>query len=174
VVGSFVPMRLRSVAWGWDLDANELKAFLEDLQAQLGLYREMIGVNERQLQLLENPGESDPDDLLTLVGQKQALMGQLGELEAKLKPLKNGWSSVKGSLPENVRSFADGLLEELAATIRTLIEMEDAAHKRLEEVMGQTREGINTIRKKAQVNRAYAAYGARSGGAKFVDHKGEQ
>lgn len=155
------------------MDQAQLKGFLEDLQSQLALYKDMIGVNTRQSEMLEHPAESDPDDLLNLVAQKQQLMSQLGELESRLKPLKDQWNKIKLDLPEQVRTFADGLLEELAATIHVLIEMEDAAHKRLEEVMGATKEGINNIRKKAQVNRAYAAYGARAPGAKFVDHRGE-
>jgi hypothetical protein len=156
------------------LESAQLKNFLEDLQSQLALYKDMIGVNTRQSELLDHPAESDPDDLFNLVAQKQQLMSQLGDLESRLRPHKDQWNRIKLDLPDSVRTFADGLLEELASTIGVLIEMEDAAHKRLEEVMGATKEGINSIRKKAQVNRAYAAYGARSPGAKFVDHKGDE
>lgn len=155
------------------MTSAELKVFLEDLQAQLGLYRSMVELNERQLVLLESPSESDPDSLLDLVAQKQGLMGKVAELEAKLKPLKDGWGGIKNDLPESVRTFAEGLLNELAATIHTLIEMEDATHRRLEVVMAETREGINTIRKKAQVNRAYAAYGSKATGGKYLDRRGD-
>jgi hypothetical protein len=156
------------------VDTDSLKAFLQDLQSQLGFYREMLDVNANQLGLLDNPDGADADSLLNLVAQKQGVMERIAELEVRLAPHKAGWADSRDDLPPEVRRFADGLLAELSRVIEELIEQEDATHRRLEAAMGQTREGINTIRKKAQVNKAYAAYGGgKPSAARFLDQRGE-
>ncbi len=156
------------------MDTESLKAFLQDLQSQLGLYRDMQEVNASQLELLESPDSADPDTLLNLVSQKQSAMERIAELEVRLAPHKAGWADSRDALPAEVRRFADGLLAELARVIEDLIRQEDATHSKLEAAMGQTKAGISNIRKKAQVNKAYAAYGGGSkNGARFLDQRGE-
>jgi len=156
------------------LKPDQLKSFLEDLQAQLGLYHDISGLNKRQMALLEAPENADPDELLTLVGQKQNIMSELGVLEERVRPMRDLWHDARPSLPDTVRDFADKLLAELSQTIKQVLEMEDAAHARLQTIMAQTQAGIDSIRKKSQVNRAYAAYNKSPAQPKYVDKRTDE
>lgn len=153
------------------MDAEALQAFLTDLQTQLGCYRDMVDLNKQQQELLESDARNDTDRLLALVAQKQALMGELGRIDDRLRPAKDEWHNVRANLPDNVQSFADGLLAELASIIQTLIQMEDEAHKQLEAIMQTAQGGLQRIQQKAQINRAYAAYAGHRTEARFVDKK---
>jgi hypothetical protein len=161
--------RRESPLAGVCVTGDELNQFLDDLRTQLGLYRDMVALNARQMELLSEAADANPNDLMALVGRKQHLMEAIAEVETRVRPQRDGWQKSRDALEPEVRAEAEALLAELSATIRELIEMEDQAHRRLESAMMSARQGIETIRKKSQVNRAYAAYGAKPKSGKVVD-----
>ncbi|MCK6439518.1 MAG: hypothetical protein L6Q71_04885, partial [Planctomycetes bacterium] len=114
---------------------QDISDFRADLQVQLKLYEDMIAINE-----------------------EQNLMADVMRVEERARPLKDRWPNERAELAENARSEVDALIARLSETIKTLISLEDEAHKSLEAAMAKTKESLQRIQQKSQVNRAYAAY----------------
>lgn len=153
------------------MDNAKTKSFLEDLQQQLRVYREMMELNTRQRDLLSMEAGANAEELMEVVSRKQTLMHEVSEIEARLKPIKDDWHEMRQGLPEKVRDFAARLLDELASTVKSLISMEDEAHQMLEEKLAIASKGMKDLQQKSQVNRAYSAYGSRQQRPKFIDER---
>lgn len=151
------------------MDDAGVKSFLTDLQEQLRLYQRMLSLNEAQHAILLEGVEPDPDDLMRMVADKQDLMRQVVEHEARIKPLKADWQEGRTKLPERVQAFASKLLDELAQTVERLIAMEDETHRVLESRMATTAAGMSDLQRKAKANRAYSAYGSKERAPKYLD-----
>ncbi len=155
-----------------NVNSEQIKVFLEDLQKQGELYQEIQELNFLQLEVLDADGETDSDRLFSFIGKKQSLMTELTLLENKLKPLKELWQRGREALPEKIQNFAQELLDQIAQIIKDLLTMEEQLHKRLEGLLSSAQQGLGKIRQQSKLNQAYSAYGAqKKTEPRYVDHQ---
>lgn len=131
------------------------------LDAQIACYRRLAKLAERQRELIQL---GQTEQLLQLLGLRQAELDQLSAHERTLAPAKKQWKVYLASLAQPLRQRAESMMTET----RTLLEQITAADKN--DVLTLQQQKLNLGKQITQtnanrtVNRAYAsaAYGAKT------------
>jgi hypothetical protein len=134
---------------------------LTALEGQVVCYRRLAKLAEQQRELIQL---GQADQLLQLLGLRQAELNQLQAHEKQLSPVKKQWKAYLATLPIGPRERASALMNETV----TLLEQITAADKN--DVLTLQQQQLNIGRQIGKVaagrtvNRAYAtaAYGAKT------------
>jgi flagellar biosynthesis/type III secretory pathway chaperone len=101
----------------------DVNTMLARLDRERELYSALRAMSRRQAEILE--GESSVEEILELLGRKQALMGELEAVGRELTPLRREWPSVRGTLAPEDRAAVEGCVREAIALLEELLELED-------------------------------------------------
>lgn len=96
--------------------------FVAELEKQEGIYRQMLEVARKQLEMGALQGVEALD---TLISEKATLLGEIEAIEQRIADKKRRWLELKGTLSEEERTRVGECLDRMAETLRTLIEIED-------------------------------------------------
>ncbi len=147
------------------IDHSELVRLLEK---QEGLFRRLGALSAKQGQLVR---QDKTDELLTVLGQRQQLVGELTGVSGELESYREQWDAVMATADEALR-------ERLVAKVELLGEMaaeiarQDAADRK---VLAKRRDGLaEDLTGVGRMQGAVAAYGAAKlrPAAKFQDMEG--
>ena len=104
--------------------------FTAGLERELGLYREIEAIAGQERAVLQEP---DPASrLLPLLERKNALLGEIAEIENLIVAFKPGWRD-NSALEESDRARLAGLVREIGAVLQSLISGEISAEEKLNE-----------------------------------------
>ena len=104
--------------------------FTVGLARELELYREIEAIAGQERAVLQEP---DPASrLLPLLERKNALLGEIAEIENLIAVFKPGWRD-NPALDESDRARIAGLVREIGAVLQSLISGEISAEEKLNE-----------------------------------------
>lgn len=91
-----------------------------DVSAQIDLYSKLLRLCELQHALI---AQERTDDLMVVLGRRQAIVDALGAIEQRLKPIKQEWQALSVSLDAQTRS---GLEAKFAESRDLLMQITEA------------------------------------------------
>ncbi|MFO0839170.1 MAG: flagellar export chaperone FlgN [Phycisphaerae bacterium] len=99
---------------------------LELLRRQRGLYERLLELSRAQRGLV---AEDRPDGLLTLLRERQELVGELVRLNVELTPYRQAWGDLAESVPLAQRQEVQQLLDAIQDALRRILQsdQEDSA-----------------------------------------------
>ena len=142
---------------------------IEKLNLELEVYTGLRDLSRRQMTIVE--GGADINELLRIVGLKQALIDETDKLERIVGPIKREWTEISERLSSDARESIKGLLRRIQEVLREVVELENRARAILECRKEETGREINRVGKGARANKAY---GSRTPAmrSKVVDDRG--
>ncbi|MEM9083098.1 MAG: flagellar protein FlgN [Planctomycetota bacterium] len=133
-----------------------LRAVLEE---QIGHYRELDALGEKQSGLIET---GDAEGLIGVLAQRQMVIDRIAGLNGDLVPFQRGWDVLSTMISDEQRSEMRGKLDELAALVKRIGERDEADKQSLERKRDAVKRELNGLN---QGKRAAQAYGVRGANA---------
>jgi len=94
-----------------DVWARRLRRILDE---QISLYEQLEALSKLQSRAI---AEEDADQLLTILGQREAIIGELMRLNEDLSPFVENWADLSVRLPVQQRDALSGAFDRVGATI---------------------------------------------------------
>ena len=132
---------------------DELLALLDE---QLALYQKLNAMAGQQHALVS---EEDPAALLALLGERQRLLDQLAELDAKIAPIRREWDRISPALPVSARRRAKAAFKESRQLLEGIIASDQKDTEMLEGRKVNVQAALQTI---GAAQQAHAAYGGQA------------
>ena len=132
-------------------DASELIALLSekrDLCVQLG------ELADSQRSLITG---DDPERLLSVLGDRQKILDQMGVLKARLEPYQQNWHEVRSQLTENQGQQVDQLVSEVNTLLSAILAKDEADTQLLAARKSSTSKAMAELKTGRQAGVAYAA-----------------
>lgn len=123
------------------------------LRQQRDLYHRLADLSARQRGMISG---DRPEALLNILTERQELIIALARLNELLSPLRQDWNNTFAALPPSIQQSATDLLDEVNATLRSIIQadQEDGA--------------LLSARKQALVRNLADVEGTRAAGAAYA------
>lgn len=147
------------------LVARRLRTLLGE---QVGLYESLDELGAKQAELIERGSGAE---LLTLIQQRERVVGEITRLNEELSPLASEWESLRERLPAGE---ADSIATQVER-VGTLVERIRVRDERDTERLNQARQRVSDELKTLSSRRtAAAAYGSQPGAGtpRFQDREG--
>jgi hypothetical protein len=144
----------------------DVNTMLARLNREREIYVGLRTMSRRQAEILE--GESNVEEILELLGRKQALMGELETVGRELTPLRREWPSVRGTLAPEDRAAVEGCVREAIALLEELLELEDRGRMTMAAQVAPA-PGVADHRRAAE---AYRGTPEATRDAASIDHRG--
>lgn len=127
---------------------------VELLVQQRSVYQELDALSGEQGRLVD-AGDAEP--LLNLLGQRQALIDQLTQLNARVEPYRQNWPALWAQLDASTQSHIQRLIDEVQSLLDAIVQRDErdraALSAQRDRVAGETQQ----LRRGAVVHRAYGA-----------------
>jgi len=94
------------------------------------LYQMLLGLTSRQRRCLGDGG--DLSEFVELIDQKDAVLGQIEQLETELAPLRTHWVSASCMEREKVAGMLNPVFDEIIGTIQKTVSLEQDNERLLE------------------------------------------
>lgn len=107
---------------------HEPERLMALLAEQTGLYRQLRDLSERQRGLIVG---DTPEDLLTILNQRQTLVNKLARLNESLAPFRRDWQQCYAALSPQHREQAGGLLAEMNQHLQAILQADSEDSKLL-------------------------------------------
>lgn len=137
----------------------EADTLLAGLKEELEAYRKVEAISSDELRLVK---EAELEKATVILAKKQELLGTIGAVEERIRPLKAGWAVMKDQVSAEIKMTFQSTLGELSSILERLIRIE----RETEEVLsGQ----IAVVRKAApsvSPDSVRKAYGVKPEGKK--------
>ncbi|MEM1424863.1 MAG: flagellar export chaperone FlgN, partial [Planctomycetota bacterium] len=139
------------------------------LDEQIGLYRTLADLSERQSAIIAS-GETD--DLLSLLGQRQTLVERVTALNTDLEPFTARWNELSSRLPQARKDEVRDRLDTLEGLVSKIAKRDDQDRRALE----QRRDAVSTelkgdTQRRGAMN-AYAASAQQAHVPRYQDREG--
>jgi len=135
------------------------------LRQEKALYARFLELSGQQLAVIEG---GDVTELLSLLGRKQELLGQIDRVERELSPAKQQWGQQRESLAPDEREVVEALIEEVGGVLEQLIALEKRGEQSLREQRQRTLEQIDRAERGHRLGQAYGA-GAKPVNNRYLD-----
>lgn len=124
------------------------------LRRQVIIYTRLEQLSGRQRGLI---AAEDPQQLLTLLGERQKLVDELGVLNQGLVPLQEYWRANRETVAPSLRAEADQLVGRAGEILQRVLGADEQDARILSARKAQTAKQVTAL---AQGRQAFEAYGA--------------
>lgn len=102
------------------------KLLVSLLTQQRDMYLKLRELSEKQRSLISG---DHPDQLLSILRERQTLVTSLAQLNERLAPFRRDWEGTYTQLPDDTKQEAQGLLQEINGLLRVILrtDQEDSA-----------------------------------------------
>lgn len=136
------------------------------LLEQRDLYLKLQNLSGRQRGCITG---NEPEQLLTILAERQQLIDRLQSIGQRLRPLQANWRQIREGMDEAQGRQIDGLLTEVNGLLSKILEQDAADSALLSARKSETGRQIGLVQTGQQASRAYAAtYGGTSPGADWT------
>lgn len=135
------------------------------LRQEQSLYARFLDLSRRQLGVIE---QGDVSELLSLLGRKQEVLGQVEGVEQQLAPAKRYWEQMRASFSEDQRSLVESLIQAVRRVLEELIALEKQGEESLQAQRRRTLARIEQTDRGSRLGDAYGA-GAKPVVNRYVD-----
>jgi flagellar biosynthesis/type III secretory pathway chaperone len=125
------------------LAAEQAKALVEKLDRECEIYAGLRSLSLRQVHIIET--EADVKDLLDVLGRKQILINELGDVEREVNSFRKEWETNREALAEGARAGVGERLRKVKATLMELLRLEARALSSLERRHQDLSTGVRNI-----------------------------
>jgi hypothetical protein len=140
---------------GLSVKTKELQDLLEYFGREQACYTSLLELSRQQRLLIE---DGQMDALLSVLGHKQQILGQVSEIEMRLRPYKENWDIVRTELSGDDRGIVDAALSTVEELLGELIEIEKESEQLLVSQMTTVRQELQEVTTAKGVHSAYAQY----------------
>lgn len=146
-------------------NARTLAQFIADCSVQRSVYEKMLALAKEQDALIAS---ENMDGLLKLVAEKQALLRQVADIDARSVEFRAGWKEARANLSPEVIDRVERSVAQVEEVLRRLVQQEQATSALAGDA--RTRAG-EALRQGTVAKRAAGAYVARPepGDPRFID-----
>jgi hypothetical protein len=114
--------------------------------------RSLLDLSRRQRSLID---ASDYSQLLSILGQKQRLLGRLDELNKEHPDLKSRWKQIRDAGDPDWRDDCEHVLAETESILAELIEEEEQSTDYLTRKRDATQKELHAVTEGSRVHDAY-------------------
>ncbi|MEM9167005.1 MAG: flagellar export chaperone FlgN [Planctomycetota bacterium] len=143
---------------------DEARAIVGLIQTQAGLYQELEALSERQHAYVQ---ANQTDAVITVLGQRQAVIDRISAVSADLAPFQAGWDRHIEGMPESVRSSVRASLSQVQASLRRISERDEQDKAVMEARRRTVGDQLSDLRRSDQAVQAYVGKSAK--GPRFQD-----
>jgi hypothetical protein len=129
------------------------------LERQAALYDQLAAFGPRQDELIAS-GEGD--ELLRLMGLRQAVVDELVEVHRGLEDVRADWQGFVGGLPDDERAALGDRLDALKALAARVHDQDSQTRQHLDGARSRVSSSMNGLGRAKGAMRAYGGAGARS------------
>jgi len=148
------------------LDPKQLVTLLRQ---QRDLYVKLRDLSGKQRTMIAG---DRPELLLSILRDRQDLVTSLARLNDKLAPFRRHWDAMYAALPENDRTLASSLLQEINGLLRAILRADQEDGALLSARKQGVAEGIQTLSGGQVANTAYARQAGPRKGSTAADVTG--
>ena len=152
------------------LASDELRQIVGKFERELEIYTGLRDLSRGQMAVIDR--EAGPEDLLEILGRKQALINELDSLERELRPFKEKWHRVRESLAAEYRTQIEQVVRNMQGILAELLDLEEEGREKLQQQQEEVAEKIREIGKGKQAHDAYAAGQSRPVRKGVIDNTG--
>lgn len=145
------------------------REFCSVLDQQEALLTSLLRLGMRQSELITR---EDPDALLDVLAQRQAVIEQIESANRDAARLRERWTSVEDRLSESEREAVRSRVDVIEGLMRQISERDDSDRKRLEQRRGEIAGELGAVVRGRGAVAAYANTAHPGGGARFQDRTG--
>ena len=139
------------------------------LEERRALCQRLLDLGAEQTQVIAG---GDPQGLMTLLSQRQALIDGLIQLNGRIEPFKTRGKGIGAKLAPEVRQRAQALLDEAEAIMRQVFERGETDLKAWSQQCGHLNKDIQQIDQGVAVNRAYGQATGSAASNRYTDQEG--
>lgn len=136
---------------GEALDPQKLLGLLDQ---QRGAYEQLLGLAEQQRALISG---QNPEQLLTVLRERQTIVGQLAQLNMQLAPYRRNLEGSYNDFPDDVREQANQKLTEINQMLQKILKADREDGALLSARKAAVSEQLSNVRGGQAANTAYAA-----------------
>lgn len=134
------------------MPASDREDFLSVFKMRRDHCRALLTLSRRQSDLI---AQNDYTRLMDVLGQKQRLLGSLGELRRAQPALWEQWQASRDALPPKLREQCETLLEESEGFLAQVLTFEKAGTDAITRRRDATQRQLRTIEQGTHVRHAY-------------------
>jgi hypothetical protein len=142
---------------GLHVKTKDLQDLLEYFGREQACYTSLLDLSRQQRSLIE---DGQIDQLLSVLGHKQQILGQVSEIELRLRPYKENWDTVRRSLSSDDRGMVDAALSTVEELLGELIGIEKDSEQLLVSQMNNVRSELQEVTTAREVSSAYSQFPA--------------
>ncbi len=139
------------------------------LDEQIGLYEQLDSLSARQLQAISN---EDADQLLVILGEREAIIGELLHLNEDLSPFVSNWATLSAQLPPSQRDALGASFDRVAALVEAISERDERDRRELEARRERVKTSLVEVSRGKGAVAAYSRVGPTDPPARFQDREG--
>ena len=139
------------------------------LDNQIELYRKLVVLSERQTGAIES---HDTDALLTLLGQRQALVEGVTRLNEDLEPFTNRWQELSSRLPESSKTEVRERLDTLDGLVAKIAKRDEQDRAALEQRRDEVSAELKSAGQQRGAINAYADQQRQAHVPRYQDRQG--
>ncbi|MDR2391096.1 MAG: flagellar protein FlgN [Planctomycetota bacterium] len=140
------------------------------LDAQAEICRKILEQSRRQREFV---AEMREDELLSLLADKQKLIGDQQKLAGQARPCRDEWeASARLSSSPAARARVEAAWNGLRELLEAIVKIEDESQAVLQERKSRLSTDIGTVQRGKIVNKAYGGGFRPSPAARFSDRRG--
>jgi hypothetical protein len=126
--------------------------FLTIFQTCREHWRRLLELSRRQMAMIE---ADDYPQLLSVLGQKQRILGHLDDLKQRYPGLRERWLSRRGTIDPELSDDCNHVLAETEAILAQLMKEEQISTERLTGRRDKTQQELQAISNATEVHKAY-------------------
>ncbi|MEM1446464.1 MAG: flagellar protein FlgN [Planctomycetota bacterium] len=149
--------------------ADDATTLVDLLTRQRDHYRQLKSLSDQQQALV---AQGQPEQLLSVLGQRQSHVEALTNLNEQLAPLRPRMSEVAESAPAGVRDSLRQLVDEVQALLETIITQDEQDKQRLTQGREAVRQELGKLSRTPAALSAYKTAAPQVGQPRFTDRQG--
>jgi FlgN protein len=114
--------------------------------------RDLLELSRRQNRVIDS---GDYPQLMSILAQKQRILGRLDEIKRRYPDLGRQWSALRISGPAAIRSDCETIINETEAILAELLQTENEGAEQLSRRREATRRQLEGISEGVRVNESY-------------------
>lgn len=134
------------------MTVSSLEDILEILNRRRKHCRDLLNLSRQQNGVIHN---SDYSQLMTILAQKQRVLGRLDEIKRRHPDLGRQWTALRESAPLTLRRDCESVIAETETILAELLQTEKNGADQLVERRDATRRQLESISQGVHVNEVY-------------------
>lgn len=140
--------------------SGEAGTLLAGLREEVVIYGNILAISGEELKLVK---DAELEQATQMLSRKQQMLEDITGIESRIKPLKEGWPTLKASLPSGAQAQFSDVLKNLSELLERLIAIERETEEILARQIAIVKKGAGAAAAEDRAKKAYGAQKEREG-----------